>query len=342
MNTNQRDILVGVFDDRTRAQQAVNELKRAGFTDEQIGVIARNESSSGTATDDDSSETYAEEGAVAGLATGAGIGALWGLGILAGAIPGIGPAIAGGTLGIMLSSAAAGAAAAGVAGALIGLGIPEDEAEHYESEFRAGRTIVTVKGSGRHSEAMGILRRFGAHDIESRGAGATGNRSAMSGSTTMGSTMQSAANAMGMGSSSQAASAHTGGSNAPARTAHGDQSIQLHEERVKVHKQPVETGDVTLRKEVHTEHKHIDVPVTKEEVVIERHPASGNTTGNITGNETIRVPVREEHVQVEKETVATDEVSVGKRKVQQTEGVDTTIRKEDVRVEKHGDADRNR
>jgi len=52
---------------------------------------------------------------------------------------------AGGTLAAILASAAGGAAAAGIAGALVGLGIPEDEAKHYDSEFQAGRTIVTVK-----------------------------------------------------------------------------------------------------------------------------------------------------------------------------------------------------
>ena len=62
------------------------------------------------------------------------MGALWGLGILAGIVPAIGPAIAGGTLAAILSSAAAGAATAGVAGALIGLGIPEDEAKRGEEK----------------------------------------------------------------------------------------------------------------------------------------------------------------------------------------------------------------
>ena len=326
MAMKERDVLVGVFDDRTQAQQAVNELKRAGFTDEQIGVISRNDSTA-SASRDDNDGTFAEEGAVTGLAAGAGVGALWGLGILAGAIPGIGPAIAGGTLGILLSSAAAGAAAAGIAGALIGLGIPEDEAKHYESEFQAGRTIVTVKGSGRQSEADTILRRFGAHDIQSRGqASGTTNAttSAMGAGTSQGSMAKAAA--------------------LPPRTAgSAGESIQLHEERVTVKKQPVETGEVTLRKEVHTEHKHIDVPVTKEEVVIERRPASGQpSAAGITGNETIRVPVREEQVVVEKQTVATEEVSVGKRKTQHTEGVDTTIRKEEVKIDKKGDVDLDR
>jgi hypothetical protein len=158
-----REIAVGVFSDRAQAQQAVAELKRNGFTDDDIGVTSKHDSGTGVAGDADATGSKADEGAVAGLAAGAGVGALWGLGILAGVIPGIGPAIAGGTLGILLSSAAAGAATAGLAGALIGLGIPEDDAGYYEGEFKAGRSIVTVKGP-RHLEAAAILTRFGGYD----------------------------------------------------------------------------------------------------------------------------------------------------------------------------------
>jgi hypothetical protein len=163
MTTNRRDTLVGVFQEATQAQEAVRALQRAGFSDEQIGVMSKHHSE----TDDASDErgTLMEEGAVTGLATGAGVGALWGLGIMAGLLPGIGPAIAGGTLGVMLSSAAAGAAAAGIAGALVGLGIPEEEAHFYEKEFKAGRSIVTVHTGGRHADAVAILSKCGACDV---------------------------------------------------------------------------------------------------------------------------------------------------------------------------------
>ena len=61
--------------------------------------------------------------------------------MLSGVVPVIGPAIAGGTLGIILSNAAAGAAVAGLAGALIGYGIPEDDAQYYHQEFESGTRL---------------------------------------------------------------------------------------------------------------------------------------------------------------------------------------------------------
>ncbi len=151
--------VVGAFRDSAQAQQAVNALKKAGYRDDQIGVVSQHADGSTSVGKGDK----VEEGAMAGAATGAGIGALWGLGILAGVIPGIGPAIAGGTLGVLLSSAAAGAAAIGIGGALAGMGVSDEDAKYYEGEYRAGRTIVTVEGDN-PSEAQRLLNQYGGYD----------------------------------------------------------------------------------------------------------------------------------------------------------------------------------
>lgn len=165
--------VVGVFDDRMEADRAVDELRRTGFRDDQIGVAMRYDSGSATmgdaaAADADADETHAGTGAVTGVVAGLGLGALAGLGVLSGVIPIIGPAIAGGTLGIILSNAAAGAGVGGLVGALAGAGVPEDEAHYYQGEFESGRTIVTVHAGGRADEAMTVLRRHGAHDMKGR------------------------------------------------------------------------------------------------------------------------------------------------------------------------------
>lgn len=152
--------IVGVFEDRQKARQAIADLKKMGYTESQIGVITQGEEDSV----DGATDTKAEEGAAAGLATGAGLGALWGIGILSNVLPGIGPALFGGTLGVILSSAAAGAAAAGIGGALVGMGIPDDDAEYYEGEFKAGRTIVTVDGGPKAGLAQGVLTQYGAYN----------------------------------------------------------------------------------------------------------------------------------------------------------------------------------
>jgi len=116
-----------------------------------------------------------------------------------------------------------------------------------------------------------------------------------------------------------------------------DRTVQLKEEQLRVTKTPVETGDVKVRKEVHTDHKSFTVPVEREEVVIERRPAGGHATGDVRAEE-IRIPVKEERVNVSKETVVKEEVHVGKRKVQDTEEVSGDVRREELVVDTDGKA----
>jgi len=167
--------VVGVFDSPQQAQKAVMDLKGSGIADEEIGVLSRNDHGRIVGKEVQSNAAGgdgAAVGAAAGVATGAGIGALWGLGILAGVLPGIGPAIAGGTLGVLLSSAAAGGAAAGITGALVGLGVSQEEAGFYENEFKIGRTLVTVKGGAKSASVHGIIERHGGCVREPQTTGA--------------------------------------------------------------------------------------------------------------------------------------------------------------------------
>ena len=167
----QQSTVVGVFEDRMQADRAVDALHRAGFRDDQIGVALRygGRASGVEDTVTTTEESHVGTGAVTGAMTGLGLGALAGLGVLSGVIPVIGPAIAGGTLGVILTNAAAGAGLGGLAGALVGAGIPEDEADYYQDEFEEGRAIVTVRPEGRADEAKAILCSYDAYDMSSCG-----------------------------------------------------------------------------------------------------------------------------------------------------------------------------
>jgi len=114
-------------------------------------------------------------------------------------------------------------------------------------------------------------------------------------------------------------------------------TVQLKEEHLHANKDTVKTGDVTVRKEVHTEHRQITVPVEREEVVIERKAVNKPGAGDMKAEE-IRIPTKEERVHVSKEAVVTEEVSVGTRKVQGTQTVTGDVRKEELVVETEGEA----
>ena len=162
MKRGTQDTVVGVFYTRSEAEQAIRDLRTAGFADDRIGMVAKN--AEGKIVTEKGGETLAEEGAAAGAVVGAGAGALVGLGVLTGTIPVVGPVLAIGTLGTILLNAAGGAAILGLVGALVGLGIPEDEAQYYEGEVHGGRFLVTVEAPGRASEAWSILHRSGGYN----------------------------------------------------------------------------------------------------------------------------------------------------------------------------------
>jgi uncharacterized protein (TIGR02271 family) len=96
--------------------------------------------------------------------------------------------------------------------------------------------------------------------------------------------------------------------------------------------------EVGLRKGVVSEQQTIDVPVTHEEVVSERRSGSGQPSDTPIGEgETYRVPVREEQVSVQKQPVVREEITLGKRQVQDTQQVSETVRREEAHIEREGD-----
>jgi hypothetical protein len=138
-----------LYDDYTKAQQAVRSLEAAGIPSSDISIAANNSEGWYDKTvdrDRDGVDDRAE-----GAATGAGIGAtvggaagvLTGLGLLA--IPGVGPIVAAGWLASLAAGAVAGGATGSIIGALSQAGVSEDEANVYAEGLRRGGSIVTVR-----------------------------------------------------------------------------------------------------------------------------------------------------------------------------------------------------
>ena len=166
--------VAGLFESRSSAEQAVHDLRTAGFESERVSVMARDPERAR----DVANETGAE--VTTGAATGAGLGALlggaagWLVGIGALAIPGVGPIVAAGpiaaALGVAGTTAAAGAGvglvAGGIAGALTGWGFSESEARAYQQGVERGDILLGVEvpddDAGR---AEDIFRRRGGDRV---------------------------------------------------------------------------------------------------------------------------------------------------------------------------------
>jgi len=166
MAQGQRNVLVGIFEDRNRAVQAVRDLEAAGFEDKEIGFALRGSDAVHGGMITDAVGAKDARGAVTGAITGGALGGIIAAAVTA-LIPGVGPVIAAGSLAMFFGYAAAGTAIGGILGAMTGLGISEEEAVFYEKHFNEGKAIVAVKAPSRCAEAAEILRRHGGFDVYS-------------------------------------------------------------------------------------------------------------------------------------------------------------------------------
>jgi uncharacterized protein (TIGR02271 family) len=120
-----------------------------------------------------------------------------------------------------------------------------------------------------------------------------------------------------------------------------DIRVPLAEEELTAEKKMREAGEVKVRKDVVTEKKQITVPVTREEVHVERVPASADTPADTRFDEkTIAVPVREEEVEIKKRPVVREEVRVSKTRRQEERRADAEVRREEAHVDETGDIHR--
>jgi hypothetical protein len=169
-------VVIGLFPDPDAAAQAVRQLKDAGFTNEEIGVIVPNVSPEGTPLVVGEDLDVEAEGVKTGAATGGIVGGLLGL-IGSLLIPGLGAVTLGGVLASTLLGAGVGAVTGGLIGLLVGMGASQVEAEYFDRGVRAGGTLLTIQPApARAAEARGILQGAGA-DLGPSAQSAAGVRS---------------------------------------------------------------------------------------------------------------------------------------------------------------------
>lgn len=348
--------IVGVFHSEQEASSAIQSLKRTGYNADDISIITRDKKDMRKLEDE--TGTMAPEGAAGGAATGGVLGGIGGLlaGLGALAIPGIGPILAAGPLAATLAGAAVGAAGGGLVGGLIGLGIPENEAQEYDTAVDEGKILVIVDTEeSNRSEVYGIFRDNNSanrrYDDEYASSDRALNSEMASEDTLYGSTPAMGATNLDANRMDNTPVGERGLA-APADldrdTLRRDgigrddetRKLELREEQLDVNKNTVRSGEVEVHKDIVEERKEVDVPVSHEEVVIERRSVGDVPTDQPVGlDESIRVPVSEEQVEVNKRNVVTGEVEVHKRDVQETEHISDTLRREEARIEKDGNPD---
>jgi stress response protein YsnF len=144
----------------------------------------------------------------------------------------------------------------------------------------------------------------------------------------------------------------------------GEQVISLRQEVPQVQKQIVDVGEIRIHKHVITEERTFTIPVTREEVTIERFPRASvsapspqlqPTFGMHTPTQTaspapssaeemlkeegiLRILVHEEQVIIQKQVVVVEEIIVQKQAVEDVRHLVEPIKHEEVRIESIGNA----
>jgi uncharacterized protein (TIGR02271 family) len=169
-----------------------------------------------------------------------------------------------------------------------------------------GGSIVTVKAGPRIEEARILLEERGARIVHAR------NPEAPAATATAAPVVSSAPFTVPQ----QADSDH----------------IQLFGEVLRVRKEKVGAGEVHVRKETIPHMETVQVPVTREHLVVEHSDENGRADAE----NAIRVPLSEERLHIDKDTVLREEYKVGKREVTQNESVSDSVRRERLLIDDAG------
>jgi uncharacterized protein (TIGR02271 family) len=117
-----------------------------------------------------------------------------------------------------------------------------------------------------------------------------------------------------------------------------DSAMTRSEEELRVGKEKVETGRARLRKYVVTEEQNVTVPVTREEVRVEREPITDENVDEALQGSDIsegehEVVLNEERVVVDKETVPKERVRLDTATVTKDQRVSEDVRKEKIELD---------
>ena len=111
------------------------------------------------------------------------------------------------------------------------------------------------------------------------------------------------------------------------------------EEQLRVGTETREAGRARLRKHVVTEHQQVTVPVSHEEVTLEREPITDANRGDAYDGPAIseeehEVTLHAERPVVDTEAVAVERVRLGKETVTDQETVGGEVRKEEIELDR--------
>jgi uncharacterized protein (TIGR02271 family) len=113
-------------------------------------------------------------------------------------------------------------------------------------------------------------------------------------------------------------------------------TLRLHREELQISKKLMKTSDVKVYKRTYTEEKQVLIPVTHEELVIEkREPNAASAEGD--SIETIRIPLSEERIEITLHPTVLEDVEIYKQQFEEIIEIHETLKEEKARIDTVGD-----
>jgi uncharacterized protein (TIGR02271 family) len=184
------------------------------------------------------------------------------------------------------------------------LDLSSQDALVLKKDLDRGAAIITVTAGDRNPEARALLEQHGARIVET-------HHSRVGAATAKG--PEAVVTSKPFTPRQEPAPGH----------------LQLFGEVLRVRKEKVDSGEVHVHKESVTRMETVQVPVTREHLVVERSDENGRAAPE----DSIRVPLNEERVHIDKDTVLREEYKVGKREVTQNESVSDRVRRERLLID---------
>ena len=110
--------------------------------------------------------------------------------------------------------------------------------------------------------------------------------------------------------------------------------VPLVEEKLNISKREVTYKEATLIKEPVTETKTVEVPLTHEELIVERRSPTEATTSEkelkppVTSREEIKIPLKKEEFEVKKEPYVKEEAVIKKKRVEERKTITEDVKSE--------------
>lgn len=187
---------------------------------------------------------------------------------------------------------------------MLHLGVPKEEAQYYQAELDAGRSIIAIESYGHENEASNILYRHGSYDALTQPDRMKNTQTVPIREEVL---------------SVQKYAVETGAVIISKRVITEQKTITV----------PI------MREEIVVERRPVSITEGGDQV----RGATADRIIELGEGETISIPIRAEQITVEKHPVVTEVLVVGKRNIEETRSITDSVQREVPIVDREGDVD---